>query len=106
MQTITWEEQIMNNSTQSCEKHTNICADCAYPITDCPWLRSGQAVDGWDADQIEWRGSAGVKTYFIKKCPLFVKPPPRQVFNEYISDEVRVRIQKRLKACKKRTYIG
>lgn len=93
----------MAKSTQS-YSHTNICADCAYPIADCPWLTSMKEVEGWEAEMVEWSGRSGEKTYFIRKCPLFVKPTPRPVFNEYISDEVRVRIQKRLKVCRKSMY--
>lgn len=30
-------------------RKTNICFDCAYPISKCPWLHKGEPVEGWTA---------------------------------------------------------
>ena len=30
-------------------RKTNICLDCAYPISKCPWLHKGEPVEGWTA---------------------------------------------------------
>lgn len=54
-------------------KVTNICADCTYPIKDCPWLHKGEAVPGWDAKRVQWSSYKEVYTYSIQSCPLFMK---------------------------------
>ena len=60
------------------EKKTNICADCVYPIGDCPWLNKNEPVKGWGAKKVKWRGSKpDTYTYSITKCPLFISPDER-----------------------------
>lgn len=58
----------------------NICADCVYPIADCPWLSKGVPVNGWDATETAVKhyghGLKITKAYKINGCPLFI-PHPR-----------------------------
>lgn len=54
------------------DKKTNICADCGYPIKECPWLHKGKEVPGWEAKRVQWSTHVGVYTYSISECPLFI----------------------------------
>ncbi len=65
-------EKKANRKNQYGKKITNICADCLYPIKDCPWLHKGKEVPGWDAERVQWSAYKGVYTYSIRDCPLFV----------------------------------
>ena len=56
----------------------NPCADCSYPIPQCPWLHSGQEVDGWLAQSAVVIGAAcPIPTFRILYCPLY-RPPMRR----------------------------
>ena len=63
-------------------RKTNICCDCAYPISKCPWLHKGEPVEGWTAQKTKLRLGADkhcknvIKdTYHITGCPLYVPYP-------------------------------
>ena len=65
------------------ERVTNICADCVYPIKDCPWLHEKKEVEGWTAKKTQWGNKPGVYTYQITSCPLYIEPPKHPVFSKY-----------------------
>lgn len=54
----------------------NPCAECSYPIANCPWLHDGKPVDGWTAEAtcLERR----FPTYHITACPLYQPPRARR----------------------------
>ena len=64
------------------ERKSNICWDCAYPISKCPWMHKGEPVIGWTAKKTKLRLGTDKHgknvfndTYHITGCTLYAPYP-------------------------------
>ncbi len=60
-------------------KDTQLCWKCKRATGGCGWSRSGKPIKGWDAEKVTLKDLEGdIRTYKIKKCPLFLPDDIRQ----------------------------
>ncbi len=51
----------------------SICIKCENARADkCRWIARCIAVDGWEAEQVDYEGYTKIKTYSVHKCPNFL----------------------------------
>lgn len=45
----------------------------------CPWAKSGQPVEDWDATSKPVKGTTdATRSFYVKDCPLFIPDPPKK----------------------------
>lgn len=64
------------------KKPDQLCWNCKRAVNceslTCPWAARGEPIDGWKAEESEFRDRMGsdvkvIKTYCITECPLFIQ---------------------------------